>query len=261
MSEKRKRKSETNVPAVHEKRKLKNYFLSEQENENVDKKSESDNEGKNSGWVFDEYLSSDSDTEDENSAFCVECVEKSSKIQALKIECADAKIKLGTEVASMKKALEKSKAESKVESEKVENQLEIEVASKKPLEESLSTYRKLRQDWAIKVYQSNRSNEDLDNLLSLEPDKLFKKYEQITSDRIKLEETTDTLQDVKNKLKLQTAQRGIYEKQLSEIRAVLHLPDENCNFANILPVVKELLEQNETNHCSDGLSIVESTAR
>ena len=91
MSEKRKRKSETNVPAVHKKRKLKNYFLSEQENENVDKRSESDNEGKNSGWVFDEYLSSDSDTEDENSAFCVECVEKSSKIQAIEIECADAK--------------------------------------------------------------------------------------------------------------------------------------------------------------------------
>ena len=38
MSGKRKRKSETNVPAVHEKRKLKNYFLSEQENENVDKR-------------------------------------------------------------------------------------------------------------------------------------------------------------------------------------------------------------------------------
>ena len=262
MSGKRKRKSETNVPAVHEKRKLKNYFLSEQENENVDKRSESDNEGKNSGWVFDEYLSSDSDTEDENSAFCVECVEKSSKIQALKIECADAKIKLGTEVASMKKALEKSKTESKVESEKVENQLEIEVASKKDLEESLSTYRKLRQDWAVKVYQSNRSNEDLDNLLSLVPEKLFNKYEQImkeqNSDRIKLEETTDTLQDVKLKLILQTAQKRNFEKQLSEIREVLHLPDENCNFANILPVVKDLLEQNEVNHCSNGLSIVES---
>ena len=76
MSGKRKRKSETNVPAVHEKRKLKKYFLSEQENDKVDERSESDNEGKNSGWVFDEYLSSDSDTEDENSAFCVECVEK-----------------------------------------------------------------------------------------------------------------------------------------------------------------------------------------
>ena len=135
---------------------------------------------------------------------------------------------------------------------------------KKSLEESLAKYRKLRQDWAVKVYQSDPSNEDLDNLLSLEPEKLFKKYEQLmketTSDRIKLEEITEILQDVKNKLKLQTAQRGIYEKQLSEIREVLHLPAENCNFANILPVVKDLLEQNETNHCSNGLSIVESSA-
>ena len=237
-------------------------FLSE--HENVDERSESDNEGENSGWIFDEYLGSDSDTEDENSAFCLECVEKSSKIQALKIECADAKIKLGTEVASMKKALEKSNAEYKVELEKVENQLETEAASKKALEESLSAYRKLRQDWAVKVYQSNHSNEDLDNLLSLEPEKLFNKYEQImkeqNSDKIKLEETTETLQDVKIKLKLQTAQKGNFEKQLSEIREVLHLPDENCNFGNILPVVKDLLEQNEINHCSNGLSIVESSS-
>jgi hypothetical protein len=187
----------------------------------------------------------------------VECVEKTSMIQTLKI----AKIKLETEVTSAHKALEESKAESKVELEKVENQLETEVALKKSLEESLAKYRKLRQDWVVKVYQSDPSNEDLDILLSLEPEKLFKKYEQITSDRIKLEETTDTLQDLKDKLKMQTAQRGIYEKQLSEIRSVLHLPAENCNFANILPVVKDLLEPNETNHCSNGLSIVESSAR
>ena len=62
------------------------------------------------------------------------------------------------------------------------------------------------------------------------------------------------------KLILQTAQKGTFEKQLSEIREVLHLPAENCNFANILPVVKDLLEQNETSHCSNGLSIVESTS-
>ena len=38
-----------------------------------------------------------------------ECEEKSNKIQALEIECADAKIKLGTENPSMKKAMEKIK--------------------------------------------------------------------------------------------------------------------------------------------------------
>ena len=235
-------------------------FLSGPENNNDNEL----NEVEYSGWGFDECdfgdsedESSDTDTENENN--CFECEEKSSKIQALEIECADAKIKLGTD-NSMKKALEKSKEEL----EKVENQLETEAASKKALEESLSSYRKLRQSWAVKVYQSNPSNEDLDNLLTLEPEKLFKKYEQImkeqSSDSIKLEETTETLKDVKIKLKLQTAQKGNFEKQLSDIREVLHLPDENCNFANILPVVKDLLEQNEINHCSNGLSMVESSS-
>ena len=183
-----------------------------------------------------------------------------SKIQTLEV----AKIKLETEVASAQKALEESNSESKVELEKVENQLQTEVASKKSLEESLTKYRKLKQLLATKVFQSNPRNEDLDILLNLEVDELFNKYEKIINetqaDRIKLEETTETLQDVKNKLKLQTAQRGIYEKQLSEITAVLHLPAESFNFANILPVVKDLLEQNETNHCSNGLSVVESTS-
>ena len=231
-------------------------FLSGPENNN-------DNEVEYSGWGFDECdfgdsedESSDADTENENT--CFQCEEKSSKIQSLEIKCANAKIKLGTENPSMKKALEKSKEELV----KVENQLETEAASKKVLEESLSSYRKLRQSWAVKVYQSNPTNEDLDNLLSLEPETLFKKYEQImkeqSSDRIKLEETTETPKDLKIKLKLQTAQKGNFEKQLSEIREVLHLPDENCNFVNILPVVKDLLEQNEVNHCSNGLSIVES---
>ena len=163
--------------------------------------------------------------------------------------------------ASVKKALEKSKTESKKELEKMKIQLRTEVASKSSLEESRIKYRKLKQLLATKIFQANPSNEDLDNLLSLEPEKLFEKYEQIMksgTDRIKLEETTETLQDVKNKLKLQTEQRGNYEKQLSEIREVLHLPAENCHFANILPYLKDLLEQNETNHCSDGLSIAES---
>ena len=160
--------------------------------------------------------------------------------------------------ASVKKALEESKAESKMELEELKNQLQT---SKSSLEASVIKHRKLKQLLATKIFQANPSNEDLDNLLSLEPEKLFEKYEQIMkswTDRIKLEETTETLQDVKNKLKLQTEQRGNYEKQLSEIREVLHLPAENCNFANILPYLKDLLEQNETNHCSDGLSIVES---
>ena len=249
--------------------------------------------------TFKENLATSPTPDDKNN--CVECVEKNGKIQALEIEYDYVRMKLVTEVqckkqklggevaeskkleesntkyrkyrkyrrykkdwASVKKALEESKTESKVELEKIKIQLQMEVASKSSLEESRIKYRKLKQLLATKIFQANPSNEDLDNLLSLEPDKLFEKYEQIkksgtNSERIKLEETTETLQDVKVKLNLQTEQRGIYEKQLSEIREVLHLPAENFNFANILPVVKDLLEQNETNHCSNGLSIVESS--
>ena len=166
---------------------------------------------------------------------CVECVAKTNNIHALNIANYEARI-----------------------------ELETEVASRKALEESNTKYRKLKQNWAIEVFQCDPSNEDLDNLLSLEPEELFKKYEKImkgtNSDRIKVEEATETLQDVKNKLKLQTEQREIYEKQLSEIREVLHLPPENCNFSNIVPLLKDLLEENETNHCSNGLSIIESSS-
>ena len=160
---------------------------------------------------------------------CGKCVEKNNEIQALQIANDEKKTKLDTEIAS-----------------------------RKALEESTTKYRKLRQGWAVKVFQSDPSKEDLDNLLSLEPEMLFKKYEQImketNSGRIKLEETTETLQDVKIKLKLQTEQREIYEKQLSQVREVLHLPAENCNFGNILPAVKVLIEQNETNHYTNGVA-------
>ena len=94
--------------------------------------------------------------------------------------------------------------------------------------------------------------EHLHNLLCLEPEELFKKYEEkskkkANSDRTKLEETAETLQDVKNKLKLQREQREIYEKQLNEIKEALHfpLPVENYTFANVLTIVKTLVELNE----------------
>ena len=141
----------------------------------------------------------------------VECIEKRSEIQALEI----AKIKLETEVTSAQKAL----VESKEELKKVENQLEIEAASKKSLEA-------LRQDWAIKVYQSDQSNEDLVNLLSLEPGKLFKKYEQIMkfNDSNMIEEGNNNRTVKDKKLNLQILQRELYEKELDGVMDVLKMP-------------------------------------
>ena len=150
------------------------------------------------------------------------------------------------------KQLEKIRACVKIANGEWQPKLETVVGSRKTSEESITKYRKLRQDWAIKVYQSDPSNEDLDKLLSLEPEELFKKYEEkskkkANSDRTKLEETAETLQDVKTKLKLQREQREIYEKQLNEIKEALHfpLPVENYTFANVLTIVKTLVELNE----------------
>ena len=166
----------------------------------------------------------------------VECVGKRSEIQALEI----AKIKLETEVTSAQKALEESKEELK----KVEDLLKIEAASKKSLEA-------LRQDWAIKVYQSDQSNENLVNLLSLEPEKLFKKYEQIIKfndlNIVKIEgEIDDTKKD--KKLHLQILQRELYEKELDGIMDFLKMPAGNRVYTNILPMIKNLLEQVDTDH-------------
>ena len=181
----------------------------------------------------------------------IECVEKTSKIQALKIT----KFRLNKELASTHDALEETRVEC-VESRseiqalrnakiKLEKQLEIEAASKKSLEE-------LRQDWAVKVYQSDRKNEDLVNLLSLEPEKLFKKYEEIMksndSNLVKVEEGHDNSAIKDKRLTLQILQRDLYEKELHEIMDVLKMPSEDRVHANILPMIKNLLEQVDTDH-------------
>ena len=188
-----------------------------------------------------------------------------------KVELEKVENQLQTEVASVKKALEESKANAKVELEKVENQLQNEVASNKSLEESLSRYRilnqdaknkleameelsnkfrKISQDWAIKVYQSNPSNEDLAKLLSLEPKKLFKKYEQISkfneSNMVKVEEIDYAMKE--KKLNLQILQRELYEKELDKIMDVLKMPFGDRNYTNVLPMIKDLLQQVDTDH-------------
>ena len=189
----------------------------------------------------------------------IECVEKTSKIQALKIT----KFRLNTELASTQDALEETRVEC-VESRseiqalriakiKLEKQLEIEAASKKSLEE-------LRQDWAVKVYQSDRKKEDLINLLSLEPEKLFKKYEEIMklndSNMVKVEEGHDNSTIKDKKLNLQILQRDLYEKELDGIMDVLKMPSEDRVYTNILPMIKNLLEQVDTDHYTNAVENV-----
>jgi len=221
------------------------------ENYNEDKNSESD-------ITVDESSESDtletsSESDNENKKFCVECVQKNSKIQTLEVS----KIKLETEITSTRKALEESKAESKVELEKVENQIQTEVALKKSLEESLTKYQKLKQLLATKVFQSNPSNEDLDILLNLEIEKLFEKYEQIMkvndSNVVKVEEGNDNNTIKDKKLNLQILQRELYEKELDGIMDVLKMPAGDRVYTKILPMIKNLLEQVDTDHYTNAV--------
>ena len=114
----------------------------------------------------------------------------------------------------------------------------------------------LRQDWAVKVYQSDQRNEDLVNLLSLEPEKLFKKYEQIMkfndSNIVKVEgEIDDTMKD--KKLNLQILQRELYEKELDGIMDFLKMPAGDRVYTKILPMIKNLIEQVDTDHATNAV--------
>jgi hypothetical protein len=197
--------------------------------------------------------------EGKGSENCVECFELKSKIPALEMANDEAKTRLKTLsmfYASAKKALEKSKAEATVELQKVENQLQTEVASKISLEESLAKYQKLKQLLATKIFQSNPSNEDLIALLNLEIEKLFEKYDQIVrfnkSDTVKVKEEIDlTMKD--KKLDLQILQRELYEKELDGIMDVLKMPSGDRNYTNILPMIKDLLQQVDTDHCTNAV--------
>merc|ERR1739848_922423 len=126
--------------------------------------------------------------------------------------------------------LEKSRAEQENQLKNLREELTFKNHQMKSLEVSNTKYRKLQQVLATKVFLSDFSNEDLDTLLNLNIEKLFEKYEQTmqakTLDNVKLEETIETLNDVKTKLKLQMEQRELYEKQHGEMMEVLNISSE-----------------------------------
>merc|ERR1712061_128155 len=135
----------------------------------------------------------------------------------------------------------------------------------KSIEETNAKYQKLKQLLATKIFWYDTTNENLENLLTLDTEKLFEKYDQImqakTSNNIELEETIGTLNDVKTKLKLQIQQRELFEKQQSEIMDSLNIPTENRCFASILPAIrdlKEFSEQNETVRYANAESVLKS---
>jgi hypothetical protein len=55
------------------------------------------------------------------------------------------------------------------------------------------------------------------------------------------------------KLNLQILQRELYEKELDEIMDVLKMPSGDRNYTNILPMIKDLLQQVDTDHCTNAV--------
>jgi acetolactate synthase small subunit len=122
--------------------------------------------------------------------------------------------------------------------------------------------RKITNKLVVKIF--NATGEDLESLMSLKPEELISRYEQVTNSD-KVEEISENLADLKNKLNLQNIQKEAYERQHLDIIKVLNIPEENRCFANILPSVialKECLnkiqEQNEIEHYSHAQGVIES---
>ena len=121
---------------------------------------------------------------------------------------------------------------------------------------------KITDQLVVKIFRATGDN--LQSLMSLKPEELISRYEQVTNSD-KVEEISENLADLKNKLNLQIILKEAYEKQHLEIMEVLNIPEENRCFANILPSVialKESLskiqEQNEVELYSHAQDVIES---
>ena len=134
--------------------------------------------------------------------------------------------------------------------------------STKKIQSLENSAKKMKQRLANKIYSYDEDNEDLDLLLKLEASDLVSRFEKIMksdkdTDRIKLEEITGALSDMKNKLTLQTEKREAYEKQHSEMMKILNIR----GFSNIIPAIKSLIEKIETNLYSNAQVIMESSPK
>ena len=121
---------------------------------------------------------------------------------------------------------------------------------------------------ANEVFQFDTINQDLASLCDLDIEKLIKIYkEQILMSKksdIKSENIAECFEDTKVILKLQTEQRALYEKEFDSIMNISKIPEGSRNYTDILPKITELFqlhEQNETEHISNGLSLIESVTR
>ena len=179
-----------------------------------------------------------------------------------------------TIIEDLEESIKKAQQDAKRDLEKLKQELSLKSAmtniNTTEQKESDVKARKITNKLVVKIF--NATGEDLESLMSLKPDELISRYEQViasnNSEKIKIEEVSENLADLKNKLKLQMIQKEAYEKQHLEIMEVLNIPEENRSFANILPGVialKESLskiqEQNEIEHYSHAQGVIDSYQR
>ena len=164
--------------------------------------------------------------------------------------------------------MEECENKSKVLESKVVSLKSKVKAIEKSNDSTKNELRRMKQILANEVFQFDTINQDLASLCDLDIEKLVKKYkEQILMSKksdIKSENIAECFKDAKIKLKLQTEQRALHEKEFEKILNILKIPEGSRNYTDILPKITELFqlhEQNETEHISNGLSLIESVTR
>ena len=118
-------------------------------------------------------------------------------------------------------------------------------------------YKKLRDILVNNIFSSDPENEEMETLMNLDILKVFNKYEEVNNKaKIKNEDTTETLNEVKSKLALQLEHRDLLEKENIEIMKALNMNPNERSYKDILPAINNLkksLEQNEEDHYTNAV--------
>ena len=140
-------------------------------------------------------------------------------------------------------SLEKANSLLNFNFEKMKNEKEKLKNEKSALLKSDIKFRQIRDNLAMKICQFSTEYEDLETLLNLEPLELISRFEKvlkrINSDQFSPTDS-ETISDLKCKLRLQKQQRELCEKQQEKIMDMLKIPKEKRCFQEILLTIKHL---------------------
>ena len=189
---------------------------------------------------------------------------KDFEIQALKksiLELNDLSAELNSKQLETKTVMAFKDSEIKAKDIAINNK-DSEI---KELRDTNAKFEHLRELLAGRVFHSDPRNKSLKSLLTLEIERLYLEYDQVTKntkksdEQKKIEDLAETLADVKTKLNLQMEQRQIYEKEHEEMFKVLNIPPGgNRNVTDILRKINVLVEQSESDKYAHAESVLDS---